>query len=397
MKLKILEIEDFCTGCGACANRCPKTAIRIEPNEEGFYYPVVDATKCVGCKLCENTCHILNPIEKPTESSSFFMYRTNDEELLQDSSSGGAFSLMADYVLSKNGVVYGSSYDGRKCRLRVYSTDEVDLSVLRKSKYIESFTGHTFTEIKNHLSNGRKVLYCGTPCQVVGLKQFLRSTKTPMDELITIDFACHGVPSNGLFTRFKSMLESSRRKLEAVDFRYKDFSSRGKGWHNPILRLYFSDGIIKEFNRNSYYYYYYYRIFSDDLFLRKCCYNCNRLLTSHADLTIGDFWGLNAYKPQLDDNKGMSYVKINNMQLLPLWNRLSESGKVEELPTEAMAYQYTERHKKEALSKRNSFSAALIKNGLFRTVVSHYGITEMFRTIVLSNAKHKLLNMFKTK
>ena len=392
--LRILHIPNECTGCGACANRCPKTVIAIKQNEEGFYYPVVDETRCVECGLCEKTCHILNPIEDTKGSALFFMYRTNDENLLQESSSGGAFTLFANYFLSESGVVYGSTYDGLSERLRVISTDQVDLSALRKSKYIESYTGHSFTEIKNHLMNGRKVLYCGTPCQVSGLKHYLKSTKTPIDCLLTIDFACHGVPSNGLFNMFKSMLESPKRRLVAVDFRHKDFSSVGKGWHNPIIKFFFSDGTTKEINRNSYYYYFY-RLFSDDLSLRKCCYSCNRLLSSQADISIGDFWGLGSYKPELDDNKGMSYVKVNNDSILPLWEELSSSGYVERLPIEAVSYQYKERIKDDALKKRNAFSVSLQRKGLFKTIISYYGINEMFRTIVLSKLKHKVINSIK--
>jgi len=389
MKLKILDIGDSCTGCGSCANICPKTCLKLQPNEEGFFYPAYNDTNCIECGLCEKACHVLadkHHVEPAPDS--FYLYRTNKEDLLRASSSGGAFTLFAEWTLNQGGVVYGSRYNGETERLEVFSTDKTSLESLRKSKYLESYTGNTFSEIRRHLKEGRRVLYCGTPCQVRGLKQYIEATKTPTDLLLTIDFACHGVPSNYYFNCFKRMFESKKRKVVDVDFRHKDFSQPNMMWKNMTLRLVFSDGKERVFLRNSYYYYYY-EPFLDNLFLRKSCYKCDIARHSDADITLGDFWGIKNHRQELDDNKGMSFLSLHNPKYKELWDVLRQKGFSEELPFEAIEYQYIDRRNKYAsqFKKREEFVHQIETRGYKAAVYGYYGKFNIYKMLLKTKIK----------
>lgn len=393
MKPRILEIGDACTGCGACANICPKSCLQLKADKEGFFYPAFDETNCIECGLCEKACHVVAAKEHSApDPNNFYLYHSNDAALLQSSSSGGGFSLFADWMLQQGGVVYGSRYNGETERLEVFSTDQTDLTSLRKSKYLESFTGSAFAEIKKHLQAGRQVLYCGTPCQVRGLKQYLSATKTPTKLLLTIDFACHGVPSNRYFKQFKQLFENKTQKVVDVDFRHKDFSKLDMKWHNMTLRLGFSDGSERVYSRFSYYYYYYYEPFLDNLFLRKSCYHCDIAQHSDADITLGDFWGINKHRKELDDNKGMSFICINNPKYLSLWVELSKTGFSEKLPYEAVAYQYKDNRPKRAkeLVKRNEFVKQIDLQGYKTAILNHYGRWNIYMMLLKTKIKQLL-------
>ncbi len=139
--LKILELKDSCTACGACVSVCPKDALTLRYNSEGFYYPQVDRKLCIGHHLCEQVCHVItNKSSQPSDVAQY-MVKSNSEELVRLSSSGGVFSILAESVLGQGGVVYGARYNYKLERAEHISTDECDLSELRKAKYVESYLG----------------------------------------------------------------------------------------------------------------------------------------------------------------------------------------------------------------------------------------------------------------
>ena len=250
MALMILGIEETCTGCGACVSVCAKNALILKYNEEGFYYPQLDTGKCVDCKLCEKVCHVLNNKvpEKPSRNYEAYMLKAKDKNIVQRSSSGGVFSLLANEIIKQNGVVYGACYNFEKERLEHVSSDDCSLEELRKSKYIESYTGDIFKYVRQRLVEGRKVLFCGTPCQIEGLHKYLEVKRVATTNLLLVRFVCHGVPSNRFFTEYKHYEE---RKVDSKMISF-DFRPKERGWRNSDWKMNFANG--KEETGRYYYY-----------------------------------------------------------------------------------------------------------------------------------------------
>ena len=354
MELKILNINDLCTGCGACVNICPRNCLELKPNDEGFYYPQYDSRNCIECHLCEKACHILSSDEKkPISSENFYMYASEDAEIRRNSSSGGCFSLIADYIDKVGGVIFGSKYNGEDERLEVFDSNQYRWEGFRKSKYIESYTANAFVRVAQYLSDSKVVFYCGTPCQIRGLYQFLKVKKIPIDNLFTADFICHGVPSNKCFTEYKRQFERGNKKVVNVDFRHKDFTKKKRAWHNMVLRMDFSNNTSKVIPYKEPMYYGYYKVFMDNIILRRGCYNCYYPSVSCADFTFADFWGIYKYKPEIDDNTGISVVKLHTQKSIDLWNKLDVNS--EKLSYSVVKYLYDKPDKRLLLSSRDAF------------------------------------------
>ena len=324
--LKILNIKDTCTGCGACVSVCAKKALTLEYNEEGFYYPHLNPEVCVDCHLCEKACHVINkPIqEEISRDFTPYMLKAKDEELVRKSSSGGIFSLLANEILKTGGVVYGARYNFEKERLEHCSTDECSLDELRKSKYIESYLGNTFADVRKQLAGNRKVLFCGTPCQIKGLLTYLELRKTPTDNLLTVRFICHGVPSNKFFTEYKHWKEKKvGARMTSFDFRPKT-----RGWKSS------------------------------------CCYDCKQLHEPIGDITIADFWGIRMYDANNKDNRGISLVLVQTEKAKEMLCSIKEHCTMEELPQSAIDYIYKDApHKKKLLERRATMMREAIEIG----------------------------------
>ena len=368
MSLRILQIDELCTGCGACVSSCPKKALSLEYNAEGFYYPKVNKALCVDCNLCEKVCHALNAEKKEdiiSRDYTPYMLKAKSKDLVYKSSSGGIFSLLSDDVLSNGGVVYGARYNYNAECLEHCSTDHCDISELRKSKYIESYTGDIFKDVREQLLKSRKVLFCGTPCQIEGLNTFLKKRKVPTDNLLLVRFICHGVPSNKFFTEYKHWIEKKvKSKIVRLDFRPKT-----EGWRKSNLLLEFSNGkIIDEPHTYNYYYYYYY--FQKNYLLRKSCYKCKRINYEVGDITIGDFWGIYKYAPQNNDQDGISLALFHTQKGLDVLNKISSNCEFEELPLSAVDYIYKDSSWREScLQYRQQMMDDVLKNGYMPSVI----------------------------
>lgn len=360
-KLRILEINDTCTGCGACVSACAKGALTLEYNKEGFYYPTLNPDACVDCHLCEKICHIINrPIsEEINREFTPYMLKAKDDDLVRKSSSGGIFSLIADEVLKEGGVVYGARYNFAQERLEHCSTDECSLDELRKSKYIESYIGNTFTDVRKQLTANRKVLFCGTPCQVKGLLTYLEARKTPTDNLLTVRFICHGVPANKFFTDYKHWKE---KKIGAQMTSF-DFRPKTRGWWESNLVMNFANGkTLDEPYRENYYYYYYY--FQLNSLLRTCCYDCKQLHEPVGDITIADFWGIRMYDASNKDNKGISLALVQTQKAQEILEKISANCTIKELPQSAVDYIYRDApYKKKLLERRTVMIREAIEIG----------------------------------
>ena len=299
----LLENRDACTGCGACANVCPKKAIFLLPDERGFYYPQLDADKCIDCGLCKRVCLIgrKKELETPDFSVEVYAAYAKDDFIRRQSSSGGVFSILALEILRQGGIVYGAAFDENFNVTHIGVRTEEDLAKLRGSKYVQSFISDTlYREIKQELENGVSVLFSGTPCQVAGLKLFLQKSYS---NLLLVDLICHGVPSPKVFSEYLKDLEKKYGKITSYKFRDKH-----RSWKWPNVEFYTSDdchriyygldSFINLFNKST---------------VRNSCYQCEFANSERiSDLTIGDFWKYKSSETMPDDDRGMSCVLCNS-------------------------------------------------------------------------------------
>ncbi len=300
--MKIIIDNSLCCGCHSCINACPKQAITMTENNMGFKYPSINQDKCIDCNMCKKVCPILNnKPEQEKKVETYACFNTNTNERLC-SSSGGIFILLAKEIIKKNGVVFGAVFDNNFAVKHSFVENEKDLVKFMGSKYTQSIIGDSFKKVEEFLNNDRYVLFTGTPCQIEGLKTFL---KKDYDKLYTQDIICHGVPSPRVWKKY---LDFQRKKNDQI---IKDVSFRNKdnGWSAYQMKLLFE---TKEYSKNH----------SDDLFmkaflgnicLRESCYNCSfKKKHREADITLGDYWGINNIHPEMNDDKGISILSINS-------------------------------------------------------------------------------------
>lgn len=298
--LPVLADHARCTGCGACASGCPRDAIAMERDKEGFSYPVIEPDTCIRCGHCTAICPILHERE-PKPLPAAFAAWNQDDSIRRDSTSGGAFTALADYVLEGGGIVYGAAFDGRQHLRHVACFRKEDLWRLRGAKYVQSDLGETFREIRTALES-RTVLFSGTPCQVDGLYRYLG--RRP-ENLITCDLVCHGVPSPGVWEDMARSIEQRRHKgLQAVRFRNKV-----TGWKDSHFTTVYDDGSVDSaplFRTE------YGRAFGRALFLRPSCHRCAYTnLNRPGDFTLGDFWGLRPDELPEQQEKGVNLLLVN--------------------------------------------------------------------------------------
>lgn len=326
----MIQITDkfLCCGCTACAQRCPKQCITLHEDHEGFLYPKVDTETCVDCGLCEKVCPILNEGDKRTPLKVYAAIN-KDEKIRLESSSGGIFTLLAEQTIQEGGVVFGARFD-EEWQVRLDYTESIEgLSAFRGSKYVQARTENCYCLAENFLRQGRKVLFTGTPCQIAGLKKFLRKE---YDNLLAVDFICHGVPSPKVWRRYLQEIHDFGSKKNTVSAFPSSLSGgnitsivsisfRDKilGWKNYSfsLRQNFTE-VTAESKNNSVLFSnihkenLYMRLFLSNVTLRPSCYQCHcKESKSGADITIADFWGIGNISPEMDDDKGTSLVLLN--------------------------------------------------------------------------------------
>lgn len=313
--------KNECCGCGACEQRCPKHCIILQEDEEGFAYPYVNLNECINCNLCEKVCPFLNKKEE-RYPIKIYASKNKNYDVRINSSSGGLFVAIATIILRKGGVVFGAKFDSNWDVVLTYTDNERGLIDFQGSKYIQATVGNSFKDAENFLKAQRLVLFSGTSCQIAALKNFL---KKDYDNLFTIDFICHGVPNKKLFHEFLNEEIHRHYKLFRIShifakpqFRYKiksiKFREKSYGWKRFCFKLTITNQMGKSVNII-------HSIFSDTTFgtfflsnlsLRPSCYNCPaKSGRARSDLTLGDFWGINKFYEDFDDDKGVSLVIVN--------------------------------------------------------------------------------------
>ena len=307
----------FCNGCHACSSACPHKCISMVSDDEGFLYPEVDSTRCSECHLCEKVCPILNPKNVlNADLPSAYAVKNNDDNTREKSSSGGVFAALAEYVIDEGGIVFGAAFDSRFDVVHIGVEKKEDLVKLRGSKYVQSTIGDTYREAKKALDAGRTVLFTGTPCQIGGLRAFLRKD---YEKLYTQDIICHGVPSPKVWRRYLDYQQTRKNsKIKEISFRNKK-----KSWKKYAVSFAFENGaeISEPFMENPYM-----RAFLRNLSLRNSCYQCRfKGISRDSDITLADFWGIENILPEMDDDKGTSLVIVQNEKGRRLLNSVSDS------------------------------------------------------------------------
>lgn len=306
-----LASHTTCTGCSACAAVCPKAAITMARDKEGFAYPQVNPEKCVNCGRCTAVCPVLRTRDAQPLPAVFAAWN-KDDTIRKDSTSGGMFSLLAQDTLESGGVVFGAALDSKLHLRHIACFEPEDLRYLRGAKYVQSDLSGVYREIRELLKS-RPVLFSGTPCQVDGLYQYLGSRP---ENLTTCDVVCQGVPSPGVWEDMVASIEKhKRRSLQTVRFRNKV-----SGWKNSHFTLLYKDGSV---DSSPLFQTEWGRAFGRALFLRPCCYHCPYTSMSRTgDFTLGDFWGLNADELPEQQERGISLLMVNTPHASHVFDRL---------------------------------------------------------------------------
>lgn len=286
--------KSLCCGCTACATACPAQCIVLRRDREGFDYPVANPDLCIGCGRCEEVCPVLDP---PIQVEPLTVLAARSEEYLAGSSSGGVFPVLSKAVIDAGGIVYGAVFEPDLKVGHAEASQMSEVEAMRGSKYVQSDLYSAFEDVSQYLREGRKVLFAGTPCQVAGLVKYLGGRK---DGLLTVDFACHGVPSPGLWEKYvKALGEKSGFTLQSVAFRDKS-----KGWRHYCFS---HDGVKVPYIEDPYM-----ALFVQDMTLRPSCYQCRmRSGRTSADITLADLWNVSEAAPEFDDDKGVSAIFLN--------------------------------------------------------------------------------------
>lgn len=326
-----------CCGCAACVQICPKSCIRFDEDEQGFRYPLIDKSICVDCGLCEKVCPVLNQFESK-QPLKVFAAKNPDDQVRLKSSSGGIFTMLAEYIINHGGVVFGARFDEQWEVEHAYTETIEGLEQFRGSKYVQSRVGITYKQAKDFLNAGRKVLYTGTPCQIAGLKKFLIKE---YDNLLTLEIVCHGVPSPLVWRDYldykrTAYMESTpsflNKPLIITDISFRD---KTHGWKQYGFKICYTahsvnENTISELDNkvnceiSAFTEDIFMKGFLKNLYLRPSCHYCPANKgKSGADISLADYWGIQLIHPGLDDNKGVGLVLINTLKGVEYYNSIS--------------------------------------------------------------------------
>lgn len=309
-----------CTGCGACANICPHGAITMEEDAKGFLKPLININKCTNCRLCEKVCPVLNFETNNTPSPKFYAFINQEESVRLRSASGGVFPAFAQYIIKNGGVVFGAVYneDMKVCHIQANTLPEIEK--MQSSKYVQSDTKTTFKDAKIMLDKGVLVLYTGTPCQIAGLKSYLQKN---YENLLTMDIICHGVPSRKIFEMYKKeFLKSHRDKGKLISINMR---SKANGWNSKFFKIETTAKIYDvDKNKDSFM-----KCFLNNLSINDSCTDCKfNKIPRAADITMGDFWGVDEFDTALNDNKGTSIILINSEKGEKYFNEIIKNSQI---------------------------------------------------------------------
>lgn len=359
-----IKNKSMCVGCEACKNTCPRNAIIMVEDKEGFCYPHINQEFCSNCGLCENTCPMLHPKTEDKSLPKAYAAYNNEKEIRMQSSSGGIFTEIAKIILKNNGVVFGAVFDKEFNVVHDEIIVEKDLRKIRGSKYVQSQIDDNYKKARYYLEKGIEVLFTGTPCQIEGLYSFLRKD---YENLYTQDIICHGVPSKKVWRKYlKHRREIDNGEiLENINFRNKE----NKGWSHYEVSFKYKDKEVNIGHNKDLYM----KLFLKDVVLRPSCYNC-KFKKKHrkSDITLADFWGINNVLPNMNDENGTSLVIVNSNKGSKLFKRIAKKITYEEVDFEL------------AIKNNKSMISSAIINNKRKDVVSNLNDSNFEEIIKIS-------------
>lgn len=305
-------------GCHACYNVCPKNAIEMHEDKEGFRYPKINDEKCIKCGLCEKVCPMINIAKNSNfEPPKVYAAWSKSQDIRLDSTSGGIFSELANQILDEGGYICGAIYNKEWKVEHILTNDKEELENIRSSKYLQSNINDVYRQIKEKLEEKVKVLFCGSPCQVAGLNNYLNRD---YENLYTCDFICRGMNSPKIFTMYIHNLEEKyKAKVKKVKFKNKIH-----GWHNFSTRIDFENG--KVYIGNRYIDSFMVGYLKYTAFMRPACYECRfKGFPRKGDITLADFWGIEKINKKLDNDMGTSMVLINSNKGQELFKKIKNN------------------------------------------------------------------------
>ena len=378
-----------CTGCTSCASICPNQCIHMVEDIEGFQYPVIDSNKCVECSLCVKSCPICTPLHVPEQENIAYAAYTKSETLRMESSSGGIFSEIAHAILNQGGIVVGAVYSNRFEVHHVCIETVDELYKLRGAKYAQSSLHGVFFKVKEYLQQKRKVLFTGTPCQIVGLKSFLKS----YDELLfCVDFVCHGVPSPKVwkaYVKHRSLLDNHGKLPININMRSKE---TGWSFYKYSNVFYYSNkkwSILSEENL-------FMRLFVEDYINRLSCSNCRmKGYDRVSDITLGDFWGIWNVEPDMDDNKGTSLMIVHSCNARKMLEYLSDKIVLKQVTLEQASKQNQSMLKSSPLPKNRERVVKACLKEKFEEIERYLLIRQIIDNNMRKNIIKRIYNRIK--
>lgn len=293
-----LVSKDKCSGCSACFNACKFDALSMETDETGFWFPRIDRNKCVECGVCKRACPAIERHTYKSDNPKAYIAQNKNNEIRKQSTSGGAFTAIAQKVIGNGGVVFGAAIDNDYRVSHICVDNEADLSKFRSSKYVQSWIGESYRAAERYLENGRQVCFSGTPCQINGLKKYLRKE---YDNLLTVDVMCRAVPSPKILKKYLEYQKERYPQFNRIVFRDK-----GRGYSYSGIALYRDEKVLY---RGGSEYDPWLRLFLGGFCNREACHECMYQTGVRAsDITLWDCWGTQNYAPEWDDNKGTTNV-----------------------------------------------------------------------------------------
>ena len=313
--MKLYTEKAACCGCGACKDACPAGAVGMVSDREGFLYPQIDEDKCLKCNRCKQVCPVrrAEAHDLPERRQNlYFGAQAKAEAIRRESSSGGVFPLLAEYVFQQQGIVYGAAYDREMRVVHRAAHNMEELGGLKRTKYVQSNLDGTYQEIENQLKAGKRVLFCGTPCQVHALSLFLGSF---YPRLILVDLVCYGAPSPGIWASYVKYLER-RSGGKMTDFSFRDKRNRDNGHTCAYVT-----GDREQ--AGSLYEDLYCKMYFANYTIRPSCHECRYCTVDRdSDFTIGDFWGIGKVRPEMEDGMGTSVVILHRSAAQEIWEQV---------------------------------------------------------------------------